>query len=128
MNKVPSVIRVAGCQLSVASFHSCSKWTIHFITFFQTQIFFSKLEDFQRNKTAVLKDLKQFIGPSADEMSEHTNFKAKNKGALKRMIHNKTIEMLDKFYAPHNRALADLLGDDKWLFEREDVWELFFLT
>lgn len=69
----------------------------------------------------MITDLKEFLGPFANNMTTQMSRGQANKGRLKRMIYDKTIKMLDEFYAPHNEALAELLGDDKWLFKRNIV-------
>ena len=45
-----------------------------------------------------------------------------NKGK-KNDVWPQTVKLLDDFFQPYNERLASLLGDKKWLFERDNPLE-----
>jgi len=60
---------------------------------------------------------KKFNITYQEEMFEVTNKSIENVGT-KNPIWRSTLEMLDEFFLPYNQRLAQLLGDDKWLFQK----------
>jgi N-acetylgalactosamine 4-sulfate 6-O-sulfotransferase len=77
-----------------------------------------RLEDYKFNRQDIIKDIIQYIGldPFHNKLSESTKHVGKGPKQTFKML-PQTKKMLDDFYRPFNKRLADFMGNEKFLFE-----------
>ncbi|XP_067931262.1 uncharacterized protein [Watersipora subatra] len=88
------------------------------------QVLVKTMEEYSNDRVDVVTDvIKNFFGVEilSEVFEARENGQVINKGK-KNPVWRSTLEMLDNFFAPYNRRLSELLGDEKWLFtkSRED--------
>ncbi|XP_067951568.1 carbohydrate sulfotransferase 15-like [Watersipora subatra] len=81
-------------------------------------IYFSRLEDYSKEEVKVMKEILSFVGLSESGLRNVNQLKKSAKNAIKfpKPVLKETDQMLDDFYRPFNKELADLLSDDRWLW------------
>ncbi|XP_067943238.1 uncharacterized protein [Watersipora subatra] len=77
-----------------------------------SQTYFVKIEEYSASPQTVMQDAYNFVGlvyfePPATPVNP-----------IDKPIYSDTIIMMDAFFEPFNQELRDLLGDDKWLYNR----------
>jgi len=55
-----------------------------------------------------------------EEILKRLDEAVENKG-VKNTVWTSTLTHLDEFFRPYNRRLAQLLGDEKWLFRKQRI-------
>lgn len=73
---------------------------------------FIKSEEYSKNPQRVMSRVLSFAG--LQYSGSPPNYTA----PIQKPILPETIALLDKFYAPFNLDLSNLLGDNKWLYTR----------
>ena len=89
------------------------------------QLMAVRLEDYSQNTATVLQDIFDFLGVKYIPKEEIEDFiersKARNTNTKSYVKHgemlDKTKAMLTEFYRPYNEKLAELVGDDRFLYE-----------
>ena len=76
------------------------------------------LEDYRINRNAIFNEMIKYIGlkQASSEAAESLNIVGKGPKQSFRML-PETKKLLDEFYRPFNKQLADLLKDGKFMFE-----------
>ena len=91
-------------------------------------MYFVHSEQFFANRTPIVREIMQFLGLDVGMMTDDLwqLIAKKNpsnvsvlKGRLGDAMMNETREILDDFFRPYNRLLADLLHDDRFLWNRK---------
>ncbi|KAK7504794.1 hypothetical protein BaRGS_00003822 [Batillaria attramentaria] len=93
------------------------------LRFPREQVYITRLEDLSANVTGEMTKIFEFLEldpVNQETMAEIESAKRANVGTLSRKfgpILPATKSLLDDFYRPFNRRLAQLLGDDRFLWE-----------
>ncbi|XP_067950456.1 carbohydrate sulfotransferase 15-like [Watersipora subatra] len=84
------------------------------------KIYFSKMEDYAKDREECMKRIFRFVGVPVIEMKKGNSndlSKVANAGYKVKPVLPETKELLKMFYEPFNVELAKMLGDDKWLWK-----------
>ncbi|XP_067951460.1 uncharacterized protein [Watersipora subatra] len=84
------------------------------------KIYFSKMEDYAKDKEEHMKRIFRFVGvPVIERKKVNSNdlSKVANSGYKVKPVLPETKELLKMFYEPFNVELAEMLGDNKWLWK-----------
>ncbi|XP_067950455.1 uncharacterized protein [Watersipora subatra] len=84
------------------------------------KIYFSKMEDYAKDKEECMKRVFRFVGVpviEGKEVNSNDLSKVENSGYKAKPVLPETKELLKMFYEPFNVELAEMLGDDKWLWK-----------
>ncbi|XP_067951419.1 carbohydrate sulfotransferase 15-like [Watersipora subatra] len=84
------------------------------------KIYFSKMEDYAKDEEESIKRIFRFVGVPVIERKEVNRNdlpKVANSGYGAKPVLPETKELLKMFYEPFNVELAEMLGDDKWLWK-----------
>ncbi|XP_067930642.1 uncharacterized protein [Watersipora subatra] len=86
----------------------------------QEQVLVKTLDEYSKNRVTVVNYVvKDFFGVDVpDGQYERKNHQQVLNRGRKKAVWKSTLEMLDNFFAPYNRRLAELLRDEKWLFNK----------
>lgn len=106
-----------GFRLVVSIYYIHIAKFLHF--FPREQFLFLKMEDLSEESAEIAHNVAQFLDimtypPSV--VSELFEKKHNNQKAKIESMHNETRQLLQEFFAPFNRLLADLLKDDRFLW------------
>ncbi|XP_067946781.1 carbohydrate sulfotransferase 15-like [Watersipora subatra] len=83
------------------------------------QFLFTTTEEYSENEPKLIrKIMEEFYELPFREDARNDNPKVRNPGK-KSSIWPSTLKLLDRFYEPYNKELAELLGDQKWLFQKD---------
>ncbi|XP_067950448.1 uncharacterized protein [Watersipora subatra] len=83
-------------------------------------IYFSKMEDYAKDREECMKKIFRFVGVpviKTKEMNRNDSSKVANVGYKVKPVLRETKQLLKMFYEPFNVELAEMLGDDKWLWK-----------
>ena len=92
------------------------------------QVYFVQSEEFFANRTPIVREIMQFLDLDLEMMTDDkwqliANKNPSNVGVLKGRLGdammNETRQLLDNFFRPYNRLLADVLHDDRFLWNRK---------
>ena len=111
---------VIGHRLGIGLYHVHIRKWLHF--FPKEQFLFLRMEDLTNNPFETMSKITNFlhISPVSNEeadqwFSEKINHRTHEQDTLFK-IRDTTISLLRNFYRPHNELLAQLLGDDRFLW------------
>jgi len=66
-----------------------------------------------------MNEVSQFFNFSISKVTIEDKSKKKSNVGNKNSVFKSTLQLLDNFFKPYNKRLADLLGDEKWLFTKD---------
>jgi len=76
------------------------------------------MEEYSKDTERIVSMMYEFVGENFKVKSNETD-EIWNEGAVReKPVLPETVQLLDQFFKPFNAELADMLEDEKWLFER----------
>ena len=91
-----------------------------FLQFFpREQFLFLKMEEMSQTPIKFMQQVTDFLGidPLLPSVAETINFKMNTQKLVKVTMHEDTRRVLQQFFAPYNKKLAELVGDDRFLWD-----------
>lgn len=76
------------------------------------------MEDYAEHPEKVVPEIFKFVGEDVPDLGLAQ--KVVNQGVKIKPVHQKTIDLLDKFYQPFNDDLAEILDNYKWRYIRNE--------
>ncbi|XP_067946827.1 carbohydrate sulfotransferase 15-like [Watersipora subatra] len=105
-------------SMRVSCYSTLLKELLKFIP--KEKIYFSKMEEYAKDEEESMKRIFRFVGIpviKAKEVNSNDVSKITNPGYQVKPVLPETKELLKMFYEPFNVELAEMLGDDKWLWK-----------